>query len=248
MQQEVEKMENKPGVMLYYETLQAITELDAEDAKVILSAILCYSRDGVTPELQGHLAAIWHLIHHGIDRDGKRYEEKRLRGLWLTYRRKCKAEGETGLEYDEWLLSEQPVNALLPSIERAVNVPSPSSTSTLSPTSSLSPSSTKSNKKNISSKVDEHFEQFWKAYPKKVGKGAARKAWGKIRPTESLTEKIIRAVETAKGSSQWQLDHGQYIPHPATWLNQERWEDELSPAEAVPAKFEYSYGGLEDSL
>ncbi len=66
-------MANKPGVMLYYETLQAITELDAEDAKVILSAILCYSRDGIMPELHGHLAAIWHFIHHGIDRDVKRY-------------------------------------------------------------------------------------------------------------------------------------------------------------------------------
>ena len=33
-------------------------------------------------------------------------------------------------------------------------------------------------------------------------------------------------------SAQWQRDNGQYIPHPATWLNQGRWDDELTPAGA----------------
>ena len=49
---------SRPGVMLYFETLQAIEELEAEDVKQIMSAILHYSRDGEPPALQGTLAAV----------------------------------------------------------------------------------------------------------------------------------------------------------------------------------------------
>lgn len=54
--------ENRPGVMLYFETLQAIEELDAEDAKQILGAILHYCRDGEEPTFRGMPAPLWHLI------------------------------------------------------------------------------------------------------------------------------------------------------------------------------------------
>lgn len=75
-------------------------------------------------------------------------------------------------------------------------------------------------------RVNERFETFWKAYPKKVGKGAAQKSFERIKPDRALLETILKAIETAKGSKQWQTDGGQYIPNPATWLNQRRWEDE----------------------
>ena len=70
------------------------------------------------------------------------------------------------------------------------------------------------------------FEEFWGVYPKKVGKGAARKAWEKLRPDQDLVRKIMSAVKRYQRTDQWQRDGGQYIPNPATWLNQERWEDE----------------------
>jgi hypothetical protein len=72
------------------------------------------------------------------------------------------------------------------------------------------------------------FDDFWKAYPKKIGKGAARKAWGKIRSPATLLPAILLAIEKQKTCDQWQKDGGQFIPHPATWLNQQRWEDEVS--------------------
>ena len=41
---------------------------------------------------------------------------------------------------------------------------------------------------------------------------------------------LLDAVEAQKRSPQWTRDGGQFIPYPATWLNQRRWEDEhLSP-------------------
>lgn len=73
--------------------------------------------------------------------------------------------------------------------------------------------------------VAESFEKFWSAYPKKVGKQAAKKAFNRVNvPVETL----LTAIERQKCSAQWSKDNGQYIPNPATWLNQGRWEDELN--------------------
>jgi predicted phage replisome organizer len=70
----------------------------------------------------------------------------------------------------------------------------------------------------------EKFDRFWTAYPKKVGKEAARKAMAKVK---APIETILTAIEQQKRSEQWTKDNGQFIPNPATWLNQGRWEDEL---------------------
>jgi len=70
------------------------------------------------------------------------------------------------------------------------------------------------------------FVQFWSAYPKKEAKGRAEKAWIKINPDESLTGMIVAAVERAKSSEKWSEDGGRYIPLPATFLNDRRWEDQ----------------------
>lgn len=82
-------------------------------------------------------------------------------------------------------------------------------------------------KSKTENKQQEYFSIFWASYPKKVGKGAAEKSWKKIKPTKDLLEKMLNAIEIAKQSMQWNKDNGQYIPNPATWLNQKRWEDEI---------------------
>jgi hypothetical protein len=76
------------------------------------------------------------------------------------------------------------------------------------------------------------FDDFWSAYPRKVGKGDARKAWRKIRPSHALLEKMLEALESQRDSWQWRKDAGQFVPYPATWLNQSRWEDEPEPSTA----------------
>jgi hypothetical protein len=73
----------------------------------------------------------------------------------------------------------------------------------------------------------EDFDTFWKSYPRKVAKGDARKAWTqteKIRPSLDL---ILEAIENQKNTQQWIENDGIYIPYPATWLRQERWDDEV---------------------
>ena len=69
------------------------------------------------------------------------------------------------------------------------------------------------------------FAHFWQIYPRKVGKKAARKAWDKAKDKPPL-EKLLESVEAHKATEQWQEGGGRFVPHPATWLNQGRWEDE----------------------
>ena len=69
------------------------------------------------------------------------------------------------------------------------------------------------------------FENFWLQYPKKVGKLIAKRSWEKLSldNQQKALEAIIehRKYWVAKGTD-WE-----FIPHASTWLNQERFEDEL---------------------
>lgn len=85
---------------------------------------------------------------------------------------------------------------------------------------------------------DDAFETFWKAYPRKVGKDAARKAWKKKGCNVNLLEKMLVTLEAQKQCKQWQKEDGQFIPHPSTWLNEGRWNDEV---ETFGEEFEVGY-------
>lgn len=67
------------------------------------------------------------------------------------------------------------------------------------------------------------FDEFWKAYPRKVGKEAARKSWNKKQPDINI---VLHALQWQKQTNQWFVDNGKFIPHPTTYINQERWLDE----------------------
>lgn len=71
--------------------------------------------------------------------------------------------------------------------------------------------------------IQADFESFWAIYPRKVAKKAARTAWDRIGP--SLYPKIIEAA--VSWAKVWKDKEQQFIPHAATWLHGERFEDEL---------------------
>ena len=83
-------------------------------------------------------------------------------------------------------------------------------------------------KKNNKIKQDRgiDFERFWEAYPRKVAKADALKAFEKNVP-EPLLATVLNALEKQKRSESWIKDGGKFIPYPATWLNGKRWEDEV---------------------
>ena len=71
------------------------------------------------------------------------------------------------------------------------------------------------------------FPAFWAAYPRRVGRLKAEQVWRKLKASADLVAIITAAVHQHAASPQWMKDGGQYVPHPATWLSQRRWEDEL---------------------
>lgn len=70
------------------------------------------------------------------------------------------------------------------------------------------------------------FDQFWQAYPRKNAKVTAQRAFGRLKPTEPLLALMLADIQRRRQSQDWTKQKGQYIPHPATYLNQRRWEDE----------------------
>lgn len=74
------------------------------------------------------------------------------------------------------------------------------------------------------------FQKFWTAYPSKTGKGDAWKSWQKIKPPVEI---VLLAINWQICSQKWKDG---YIPNPATYINQRRWEDE-PPTQVIPAGF-----------
>ena len=100
---------------------------------------------------------------------------------------------------------------------------------------------------------EERFARFWTAYPRKTAKPTAQTAFAKLHPDDDLLRTMLAAIERQKQSPQWR--DAQFIPHPATWLNQRRWEDEtpraaVSTGKTVPAQqyAQRDYSGADDAI
>ena len=79
--------------------------------------------------------------------------------------------------------------------------------------------------------LDDGFDRFWSVYPEKKAKAVAKRSWMKLAPDASLVDTIVAAVETQKT---WRKFREGFVPLPATWLNQERWNDEPDPVRENP--------------
>jgi hypothetical protein len=77
-------------------------------------------------------------------------------------------------------------------------------------------------KRREENNTNDQFEIFYKAYPRKVAKPNALKAWLKKKPDLQV---VLKSLESYKKSKGW--ENKEFIPHPATWINGERWADEV---------------------
>ncbi len=90
-------------------------------------------------------------------------------------------------------------------------------------------------RERVSVKMSDLFTKFWRAYPRKVAKIAAERRFETVLRHEkgdkvALVERMCRALERQRANDEWQREGGRFIPHPATWLNAGRWEDEPTTA------------------
>ena len=74
--------------------------------------------------------------------------------------------------------------------------------------------------------LSEDFLAFWGIYPRKVAKPRAWAAWKRQAPR---LDDVLAALAWQRESPQWTKDGGEFIPHPATYLNGRQWEDQRLP-------------------
>ena len=95
-------------------------------------------------------------------------------------------------------------------------------------------------RKREKSVFSDGFDDFWSAYPRHVKKKTAFEAWLKLKPDEELRKKIIADIIRRK-SSEWSKTDIRYIPHPSTYLNQRRWEDEVIATDTADDEYYPTY-------
>jgi hypothetical protein len=81
------------------------------------------------------------------------------------------------------------------------------------------------------------FDEWWRAYPRKVGKGRARRCYAAARKAGVTAEELLAGAVRYAGAA---IDaEPQFVAHPATWLHQGRWQDEnvgITPRQRSPAE------------
>ena len=86
-------------------------------------------------------------------------------------------------------------------------------------------------------------DRFWPAYPRKVGREAAFKAFVKLKPDAALLGVMLNALAKQTASESW-LGDKQFIPHGATWLNGKRWQDDPDASGNYPQIPDYLVGAI----
>jgi len=173
--------------------------LTLEKRGVLITAIMLYQRGEEVPQMDAETAAVFRPICRGLDAE----YEKHLRHL-ETQRANGRKGGRPRKAATSSAEAKKPVRVEIPD-----DIP-------------------KKPAERLVAVVDDGFEAWWKEYPKKVGKGDARKSWCRIKPGKALQETMLKTLRAARESDQWKADGGKYIPNPSTWLNQERWTDDVS--------------------
>lgn len=197
---------------------------DAQAGKLIKAAFAFVAR-AEEPVFKETLNVIFMFMRDAFERDGKKWEST------------CNARSEAGKKGGRPTKTKKP-NAFLENQKKAKKADIDKDIDK----DNIPPISPKGDEPEIKPETDsfsKSFDDFWKAYPKKVSKANALKAWKKLKPNDDLVREILSALEEQKQSSQWQKDNGQFIPYPATWLNGRRWEDEQQTVSSLP---DYSYG------
>ena len=192
------------GFFCQDEYLTKTAKLTDEEVGRLFRALMVYHADGVVADLNGRESIAFDFIREDIDKAEEAYKKK------CDQARENRRKG-LPTEVTDDNARQRPSTAVNGSDHNNIN-------------------KRDINKKN--KEINVLFDRFWSAYPRHVAKQEALKRFEKLNPSEELLETMLKAIEKQKGSEQWTKDNGQYIPHPSTWLNQSRWEDELPAAGA----------------
>jgi hypothetical protein len=193
---------------LYLDMVETFEDLTDEEAGLVIKSLLAYCNGQEVQQLSGGAKIVFGLLRRQFERDSESYESKRLK---LS---------ENGRKGGRPKANETKENQLLFSESKK------SQEEDKEKDKEKDKEEDKDKKKEKADALASMFARFWAVYPRKEAKQTALKAFTKINPDEALLATILSAVERFKNTAQWQEDGGQYVPHPSTFLNQRRWEDE----------------------
>lgn len=200
------------GFLFFFDWVKPFGQLSGDEFKEIFFAMIEYQQNGTPPpEYEGTLGIVASFVFPQLERRIQKQKE----GYEYAQKRWIKEETQVTPNSDPMGTHRQPntQDKTKTRHRQDKDIRQDIDTSTPNPPKGVDA-------------ADERFRAFWSEYPKKTGKGAAEKAFQKIKPSEDLLQSMLKAIENQKQSDQWRRDNGQFIPLPATWLNQKRWEDE----------------------
>ena len=210
---------NRCYVKAYYDWVEQMAALEDDERGRLFVAILEYARSGAPPEMSGREAILFPVFKAVVDRDAQKSDAMARNGA--TGGRASKANASKFKQTEANASKAKPTNNIRHKTEDREH-------------------KTEDDIPPKSPSAGDAFERFWSVYPRKVGKQSAKRAFEKVKlPIETL----VTAVERQKCSDQWTRDNGQYIPHPTTWLNQGRWDDEL-PENECSRKEQFANGDV----
>ena len=210
----------KNSFILYLQQRSVFDGLEDAEAGKLIKTIFSYVCDE-NPQPTGMTKYAFEIIKPVLKADLKKYEEKKEKYA-ENIRKRWNKEEKENIQSNTMEYNGIPSDSVYVNDNVNVNV----NDNVLSKDNELN-----NRDINISCAKEEKnesiFESFWKVYPRKIGKEKCRNWFKSHKPKEDLVQQMIEAVEQQKKSKQW--SDPQYIPHPYTWLNQGRWEDELTP-------------------
>ena len=221
----------KDSFVLYAGYIEHIEGLADADVAQLFKAILRYANGDDPGELSPIARLAFSFIRSQMDRDSEKYQEKieqcRAAGKRSGEARAKKSE-RNERTFDSVEHNERPLNSF-DSVEHNVSVSVSDTDREIPPLPPLEAQGAPSlaEKKAEKAETEERFEAFWAAYPRKVNKKKVREWFFKHKPTAEQLAGMLSALSKQKKSDQWATDEGIYIPHPTTWLNGEKWNDEL---------------------
>lgn len=208
-----------------------ILELDNnEQIGELFKALFAFAKRGEEAEFKGALKMAFAVMRQTIEADGLKWERKCERNSENVRKRWDK--NNTNV-YDRMQANTNNTDIDI-DIDKDIDITPP-----------ISPKGNEQVRKQELNAFSESFNDFWKAYPKKVSKANALKAWKKLKPNDDLAREIIYALERQKQSAQWQKNNGQFIPYPATWLNGRRWEDEQTEEASTMPNYSWGTEGVD---
>lgn len=214
-------MTGKNSFVFYHDWAEVLKKLPADETKNVILALAEYSESGKLPDLSPIADIAFTAFKQTIDRDMEKWENA------------CQRNAENAKKRWEKNSNTKNTTAYDCTKSYAQNTDNDTVTDTV-----IDNEKEENTSPPFSNGMGDGFDEFWKAYPRKVAKAQAVKAWYKLKLNAELQQIILNALERQKQSEQWRKDNGQFIPYPATWLNGRRWEDDLKQSSQMSPKYE----------